>query len=459
MKVGTFSVWWQWLTGRTEPTTDSGRRVVAVLRGMGTALASRVLGSALSLISIPLAIHHLGAEKNGVWVVLGTALGAFNAADLGFGFSAMNKVTGAMARGETEKARQIVSSGLVAMGSVALMLTLPLLLVLPWVDVAGWLGAKPELRSETLSAALVGLGLAVLNLPLGMVAKLFNACQKTADANMWGIVANVTGFLGMLAAFAFGSHLALLVILSFGGQTLVWLLASIWFFRKLQPELRPAFHLASRAEVNTLARLGWQFQFLQITSIISFGIDALVVAHFAGAAAVTPLSSGQKVFNIVSMIVGCMLPSLWTAFGDAHARHDHAWMRRVILKTTWFSLGVTTLVAVPLALVAQPLIRAWIHNEEAVPSGALLAWQCAATIIIAPASCWASALNSMSILKPQLWYGLTIAVVNFVLSVWWVQYYGAAGVMAGTFVSMLLVNTPCAIYLLRKTLWQDATKA
>ena len=55
-------------------------------------------------------------------------------------------------------------------------------------------------------AMLAGLALVVINLPLGFVAKLFNACQQTAESNLWGIAANITGFLGLLLGFAFGSH-------------------------------------------------------------------------------------------------------------------------------------------------------------------------------------------------------------------------------------------------------------
>lgn len=456
-KTGSLTLWWHWLTGRAEPPTHSVRRIVAVLRGMGTALASRVLGAGLSLVAVPLAIHHLGTEKNGVWVVLGTALGAFNAADLGFGFSAMNKVTWAMARGEVEEARKVVSSGLVAMGAIALTLALPLLLMLPFFDVASMLGASPELHGEALSAVLAGLALVVINLPLGFVAKLFNACQQTAESNLWGIAANITGFLGLLLGFAFGSHLGWLVIFSFGGQTLVWTLAAVWFFRSARPALLPSFRLASMAEVKTLARLGWQFQFLQITSIISFSIDALVVAHYAGASAVTPLNNGQKIFNVVSMIVGCVMPSLWVAFGDAHARRDFAWMRRVVWKTSWTLTAIAAAMGIPFVLFGRPLIQAWVGRPDAVPSSWLLVWLCAFAIVNAPISCWATTLNSMSLLRPQLWYGLSIAVLNLGLSLWWVHPYGATGVMAATVVSMVVINFPCSLYLLRKTLWVEDT--
>ena len=60
--------------GKYEGSDVRRRRVVSIVQGLLTGVANRMVGVAVSLLSVPLTIGYLGSERYGVWTLISSLL-------------------------------------------------------------------------------------------------------------------------------------------------------------------------------------------------------------------------------------------------------------------------------------------------------------------------------------------------------------------------------------------------
>src|SRR5579863_3122195 len=96
-------------------TSRVGRLLRAVLSG-GVAL---VVSSAITLLSLPLAVGYLGAERYGVWATITTTAVWINLLDLGIANTLTNKVSHAYARNDKQYAARFLTNALVLTSAMA----------------------------------------------------------------------------------------------------------------------------------------------------------------------------------------------------------------------------------------------------------------------------------------------------------------------------------------------------
>ena len=118
-----------------------------------TTMAAQALGIFTGLAWIRLSLSYLGEERYGLWIAIGSLVAWANLADMGLARGMQNHLSQANGQDDRELASRYVSTGLVALGSVALILGLlsaPVVLLFPW---ATFLNLRdPALVPETRQA-------------------------------------------------------------------------------------------------------------------------------------------------------------------------------------------------------------------------------------------------------------------------------------------------------------------
>jgi O-antigen/teichoic acid export membrane protein len=80
---------------------------------------ARVLSSVVTLISLPLAVRYLGAERFGVWATITSTVVFLNLLDLGVASTLANHIARSFALGGKEYAARYVTNALVLTSAIA----------------------------------------------------------------------------------------------------------------------------------------------------------------------------------------------------------------------------------------------------------------------------------------------------------------------------------------------------
>jgi O-antigen/teichoic acid export membrane protein len=326
----------------------------------------------VALITTPILTHHLGTERFGIWIFVGSAITYVQLLDLGFGGAVVSAVARLSAKGDEDGLERTLNSSfflLAALGLVALG--------------ACWLGAMFLPHAIHLKGTLAGtardllllLGLDVaLSIPMdtfgcGLVAlqrfDLLNATLigvATAQAIAWTVVLVSGGGLLLLGIVT--------VAISLMGQGVRYVM-----LRRLIPTLRFSPSKVEGALVRSLASpAGWY--------ALGDSLD-----NFRDEASVLILSLVQNVASAGVFAVGEKLATLGTQMGVPvtepffpHAaalvgRGDRAKLGEAARTGSRVSAGVTIPFCLIVALFARPALVAWVGPTyaRAAPAVVILA--------------------------------------------------------------------------------------
>src|SRR5262245_9435461 len=109
------------ILGQLEQARAKDRYRRIALSAMGTGLLS-VISILSPIFAAPLCLHHLGAERCGIWMTITSLLAASGFADLGIGSGLTNAVSEAHGRNDRRLACQAVSTATFLLAALAALL-------------------------------------------------------------------------------------------------------------------------------------------------------------------------------------------------------------------------------------------------------------------------------------------------------------------------------------------------
>jgi O-antigen/teichoic acid export membrane protein len=187
-----------------------------------TSFGGRGVGMLLSLVSAPLTLHVLDAERYGLWITIGSMLGWLSIADLGLGNGLTNQIAAAQARGDREAARVAVSTSFAIIGVVTALMAALFALAFPFVPWRAVFAVTPRVGDAELSITIaLCAGIFFAQFPLGLVEKIYSGFQEGYVSNAWAVAANVLTVLALVAVVRLEGGLPALVVALSGVPLLV----------------------------------------------------------------------------------------------------------------------------------------------------------------------------------------------------------------------------------------------
>jgi O-antigen/teichoic acid export membrane protein len=431
-----------WLTrlfdlaaSRSAPATERERRSRGIVRGTAAALVARGIGLLTGLITIPLTVRYLGAERYGAWMTISSVLIFLGFSDFGLASSLTNALGKAFGEDDRESARRYVATTLFALSIVAVLLVAigitfaqPLAhLMFPSVD-------QSLLRREIIPSLIIALSIFALNFPLSVTNRVLAAYQENATANIWIMAASIANLIGILFVIQFRGGLPMLVLGSAGAGLLVSAASSIWLYRWHKPWLTPTRSAADLQFARELFSTSWKFFIVSAAWLINSQTDNLIIAHYLGPDQVTPYSVTFRLFAYATMIQSLMFSSVWPAFTEALARKDFDWIKGVYRKNLKLSLLMTGCFLTILTVGGQKFIRLW-AGDAAVPPFATIVWMAIWNLMLAYLIVASALLQASNHIRVLSLYGSITAVLNVFLSIMLVHPFGISGVIAATVIS------------------------
>ena len=412
-----------------------GRIATAVSSGA----AARVLSSLFTLVSLPLAVRYLGAERFGVWATIASTVVFLNLLDLGIASSLTNYIAHSYAVGDRQNAARYTANALVLTAVVACVAGVLLAIAWPTIDWAKLLNVSSAVsRAEVSSTVAAAVVLVLLGLPASLTGRILSGYQEVHCSNAIIAIGTLANLAGLLVGLALQVSMPLLFVLTTGWITLANLTVLFAMLLWWKPWLRPRLALLEWGATRELLTAGSGFFLIQIAGAVVFSSDNVVLSHFLGPAQVTPYSVTWRVVGMTAVMQGLFFPALWPAYAEAYARGDYAWVRRAFRITFRGTMALNLVFAALLLALGRTVIRWW-AGPFAVPSLSLLGAMALWAIISGAMTVESCLLAAVNRTREQGVLSVVAAGLNLGLSIVLVQRVGPLGVIVGTILSYLIV--------------------
>lgn len=417
-----------------DTSTESGRskeRYRRVVLTAGSSFINKGITTFTGLISVPLTVHYLGAERYGLWMTISSTIAFLTFADLGLGNGLVNAVSKAHGLDDQAEATTAVSSAFFMLLGISLFLLAIFLVVYPYISWYRVFNVKSDVAIRESGPAMAILILSFLiNMPLGIIERIQRGYQEGYKNQLWLSAGAVLGLAGVLLVIYVKAGLPWLVLGILGGPLLTTLMNGFFLFFYSRPWLIPKRKHFDISSGKKLVSAGMIFFFLQLFAALGNSTDNFVIAQVLGASFVAEYAIVQKLFSTI-FITQYIIQPLWPAFGEAMARKNYVWVKRTLTRILLFSLGTGMIAAFPLLLLGKQIITLWI-GPGFVPDFVLLLGFFFWLLVHSYNGSIAVFLNTESLLVKQVMYFGLATITVFILKIVLAGLYGIAGVVWAT---------------------------
>ncbi|MDC3246279.1 oligosaccharide flippase family protein [Flavobacteriaceae bacterium] len=420
-----------------ESETDAGKskeRYRRILLTGGSTAIVKILSASINLITVPLTVNYLGAERYGLWMVISSIMALMSFADLGLGNGLLNAISKSHGRDNIKEAQTAVSSTFYILLLISLLLLTIFLIIYPLVSWHVIFNAQSGLAIEESGPTMVVLVITFLiNMPLGVVQRIQDGYQEGFKFQIWLIVGSIISLVGLLICIYLETGLPWLVLAFSSGQLIATMLNGMFLFGKQRKELWPYFKYFNFNSGKNLIRVGLVFFILGILTLLSNASDGIILAHTNGPEAVAGYEIVKKLF-MFSMFTAFLITPLWPAFGEALERGDVKWAKKTLKKVLKLSIISSIIFTLPFLIFGKQIIVIWI-GDEYIPSWSLLIGFYIYIILNNYIGVMSTLINSSHLVKklifPMVLTALTAIILKIILSL----NFGVSGIIWATIIA------------------------
>lgn len=293
-------------------------------------LVCQCLTMAVSFLLIPIIMKYIGVSDYGVWITLIGIIEWFNLFDIGLGHGLRNRYAEAKAKGDAEAIKKYVSTAFFMLLFISCGIFFIFSLFSLWVNWASILNAPQAMAADLRILALFIGGFFCIRFVINLINILLTADQYPAIPAAILFTGNALSLctVYILTRTTEPSILKLGVCYSVSHLFPILITFVYFFLTKYRPII-PRFSQFSKAYIRLIFSLGMQFFLIQITAMLLFTTNNLIIAHTCKTTDVTEFNVAYKYMNIIFMVFMTLLTPLWSACTDAYTRGDMIWIERM----------------------------------------------------------------------------------------------------------------------------------
>jgi O-antigen/teichoic acid export membrane protein len=408
-------------------TTRTARAFGGIVANYLGAVVTAIAG----LILVPIVLRFVGREHYGLWATLGQAFAYLTLLDFGVGGAVVRR-TAELRSGDgalgVSRALSTATALFAFLGIVVLTVGLPLRALIP-----------KALHLSANDAALAGSIVTVVvvyaacSFPLRIAMKGLYGAQRLATAQVVSLIENALSPAFAIVLLLAGAGLMALPYGTVAAGLLAAGVAMVALHRAV-PGLQIRWRHVSRIEMRQLFRWSWLLWLNALAVVVIYQTDNIVVASYQGlgVAAVYALTSRLPLYAapLIFVIADSCLPGAVELC--AQDRRDR--LREVYLRIVRLTAGAAAGAGVVAIWCNGPFVQLWAGREN---YGGTLFTVLMATILLYRVHMHAAAVVIISTgrIRGVVFMSIAEAILNLILSLWWVRAYGIVGVAAATLVA------------------------
>lgn len=390
---------------------------------------------------VPVTIDYLGKVEYGIWLTLASILSWLINLDFGIGNGLRNKLSEALALKDIKLARVYISTSyaVFALGIfIALLIFLFINGLLNWANI---LKAPQEYVELLNTLVLWVIILFLVQFLLKLLTSIINADQRPAIKGLLSLIVNTITLIAIfvLSKLTVKSFLVFALISS-SVPVVVFIITSLILFSGHYKQISPSFRFVNFKYSASLVKLGMQFFVIQISSLIVFTTDNMIIAQLYGPEQVVIYNVAYKYFLMGALVFNVVLAPFWSAFTEAYVKKEFDWIKNSIKKLIiiW---ALISFVAIGMILISDLVYEIWVGPEIEVPF--ILSLFTGLFVILTNwNSIFTYFINGVGKVRFQLYYSIFIAILNIPLSVFLAENagMGITGVIVSTNICLVFAS-------------------
>lgn len=429
------------MSDTSAPHTDArfwGRdphAVTVVAHNVSTRYLAYLIDAALGLVMLPFNLSHLGLAAYGLWMLTSSFTVYFDMLDLGYGGALVRFVARYRAQRDARALNEVLSTFSLVYTGIGALAYLFVIVIALNLNLMSKLTPTQIETSRTL-LLIIGANVAA-RFAFGWYGGVIVGFQRYHLNNLTSIVSSVAVAAANVAVLLSGYGIVELV----AATTIVRIL-SLFVYRsnayRTFPGLSIKWTSFRRERFREVSGFSVYMLLLDVAYKVNYSIDTIVVGAFLGAPAVALWAPAQRLTDLALRLSNQLGDALFPIVVDCDTSQRTARLRRVFLQGTRLSLATVLPITGGLAVVAQPLMAAWLGAR--FESTAILVQILAFVVIVRVGAATASIVLKGAGMHRRLTLLITLmGLGNFALSVALVGSIGLTGVAVGTAVPVPLI--------------------
>lgn len=420
-----------------------------LLKSISINLVLKPVSVILSYLYAPLLLNYLGEEKYGIWATILSIISWFSYFDVGIGNGLRNVLSAKMAKNDYEGCRKSVSTAYVLLFRIMMAIGGAAIVIFAILDWKMILNTKIDAKVPIIISAVF----ICINLVLSLYQAQCYSLQKAEWVAINGVFVQIINLLGVwILSHTNISSLDAMAIL-FGLSTFIvnsFFTIIIW---KNYSYFRPNLASCDKKENHAILNVGVQFLFIQLSALILFTTDSIIISRLYGPELVTPYNIVNKVFLLFSTTFSAITAPIWSRCTLALEGGNIEWIKNVVNKLCLLLLPIG-IVMFGVAINFQAISDIWLHYELVYENG--LVWMMALYIwLTLYANIFSTVMNGTGQLKIQICVAIFSAVIHIPIAVFLAKYmkWGTTGICLSSILTTFagnIIYTKCVFTFLKE---------
>ena len=282
----------------------------ALIKNSIVGVWSKVSTLLFRIIQVPLLLSFLGVEGFGIWLVISSLPSWLTLANMGFGSVSANEMSMAMAKGEVDRARKILSSTVALIFCISAIGILLIVLIAPFIPWESFI-KLPVSRHKELTYTIIILSSSVfLSFTTDVLSGRFRAARRAHLSMLLDSFKPWLELLLMVIVLRFSiryDYLALSLLLSM----IVYLGINTWLSGRSLPTLSFSFKDIDVSQFSLLFKKGIAFQAFPLGNAFLFQGNLLVIQAVLGPAAVALFATARTLVRSINQVMEMVNAIIW----------------------------------------------------------------------------------------------------------------------------------------------------
>lgn len=347
--------------------TKGHERTIRAKKNIAASFLTKGVSIAINLALVPLTINYVNPSQYGIWLTLTSIVAWFSFFDIGFGHGLRNRFAEAKATGNFEKARIYVSTTYAVLTLIFAGVWVLFFVANFFVDWSKILNAPSELASELSTLAIIIFSFFCVQIILRTINTVIIADQKPAKAAFFDMLGQLIALVTIFILTKTTQGSLIYLGLSFGiAPIIILIFSTFWFFEGEYKYFKPSLNYIKYSAINDIIKLGTKFFLIQISMIVIYQMNNLLITHIGVPEDVAAYNIANKYLGIAIMMFSIIMTPFWSSFTEAYSKNEIIWMKEI--KRNLNKLSLIGIMGVILLIFISPYIYYfWIGNSIYIP--------------------------------------------------------------------------------------------
>lgn len=382
---------------------------------------------------MPFVIHSLGDRLYGFWILIGTFVGYYGLLDLGLSSAVVRYVSRTIGKNDTKDMNDIINTSIVIFSIIGLII-LAISSILA-IFCFYFINDYAEIGLFRKIILIVGINVAI-GFPIRAFVGILTSYLRYDLLTYASIIKLILNNIFIYVLLSRGYGILALAITAFFANLLEYV-AVLIFSKRIFPQLKISYIFYCKDQVKLLFNYSWKTFIAQLADILRFRVDSFVIAGFLNLNFVTYYAVGANLIdyfcNFIVNTVGIMSP----VFSKYEGRGNYDLIRKRLLEVTKMSIIISVFIGASLMFYGKAFILRWMGSDFE-SSYYVIFILCIPYIIALMQNPGIGMLYGISRHNYFTVANFVEGLLNLILSLILVKYYGIYGVAMGTSIAMMI---------------------